>query len=172
MKWVVGTGRCGLHNYTALNDGFIEATDKFKECGHKKFHGDPYDEDHVRSVIRDRMKRKAGCITDCGQFMFIDIIAEEDPDAEFIWIIRDKDACVESFMNRPNEDKRIHPKGWDFAHKNKMKLIIWYYDTVNETIEKLLEGKKFTKIRTEDMEKVVDSRGFLLEGKTSNWDRH
>lgn len=152
MIWVLGTGQCGMHRYNNLLGGFIESTQELKELGVKRYHDPKTDVSVAYKVFKDRANKKAGCITDCGQFMFLDVICAVDKTAEFVWLIRkDKQKVVDLFMERVAEDKRIHPKGWDFAYKNKRKLLSWYYDEVNALIEKLLVGKKFKKVYTEDV---------------------
>lgn len=155
MKWIVGTGRCGLHNYTKLYGGVIASPKDWKTLIVKRYHGEDWNEDYVREEIRIRRDMDIPFFTDCGQFMFIDIIAEEDPNSEFVWIIRRKEDCVASFMRRPGEENRIHPKGWNFDRDRKKELIEWYYDEVNKIIEEKLKGKKYVQIDTYSMEKVV-----------------
>lgn len=154
MKWVVGTGRCGMHNYTALQGGFIQSAQQWKDIGVRRYHGEPYDIGYVQNVIRSRMELPFPCVTDCSQFIFIDFIKELDPHASFVWLQRNKKDCVESFMNREGEDHRIHPKGWIFDTSKKRELLEWYYDEVNRIIEVGLCGTKFEHIRTEDLPKA------------------
>ncbi len=163
MRWVVGTGRCGLHNYTALVGGYIHSDSYWREQVVKRHHGAKYDEAYVDQVIKNRMEMDFPCVTDCAQFMFIDRIIALDPDACFVWITRDKKDCVGSLMQRVGEDKRIHPEGWDFRSDNKQKLIEWYYDEVQKYIKTFLTNHmKVERINTYDMEKVVDKNGVLV----------
>lgn len=151
MQWVVGTGRCGMHNYTALEGGYISSAKEWKQNLVKKYHGDNYNKTMIRSVIAKRMQLPYPCITDCAQFMVIDEIAQIDRDAEFIWLIRDKEPCVNSLMQRIGEEDRIHPKGWEFKTERKKELIEWYYDEVNKIIGEKLKGKKYKVLHTDQM---------------------
>lgn len=156
MKWVLGTGRCGMHTYTALYGGYINSAQEWKDQSIKKHHGEPYDESLVGKIIIKRMRLPYPFITDCAQFMFLDEIKYLDKNASFVWLIRNKKDVIEGFMSKVAEDKRIHPKGWDFAYKNKRKLLDWYYDEVNRIIEKGLVGTKFEKIEYESLPKVSE----------------
>lgn len=152
MIWVVGTGCCGMHKYTKSVGGFIESTEELKELAVKRYHDQKTDMTRARKIFFDRSLLSTSCVTDCGQFMFIDIISDMDKKAEFVWLKRkDKTECVNRFMNRVAEDKRIHPKGWDFNYKNKRRLLEWYVDEVTYLIEKALNGKKFQVVYTEDL---------------------
>lgn len=156
MRWVVGTGRCGIHNYTAIHGGFVQSRSDWKEIAIKKYHGIEYDKDYVLKTLIRRKNLKLPCVADCAQFMFINEIKSIDPDAEFIWLIRDKKKCVDSFMKKSGEDCRIHPKGWEFKHSTKKQLIEWYYDEVNKIIERDINGSKYQLIKTEDLERASE----------------
>ena len=156
MKWVVGTGRCGLHNYTALHGGFIQSNKDWKQLVIRRHHGEEWNRAHVEEVFKWRMGLDYPCIADCSQFMFIDVIREVDPEAEFVWLIRNREDCIKSFMRRIGEDDRIHPKGWEFKTERKRELIEWYYDEVNLIIAEKLMGAKYEKLSTEDMPRAKD----------------
>lgn len=123
-----------------------------------RYHEAPFNDDYIKRLFEWRKKLDVPCVTDCGQFMFIDYIRKVDKDATFIWIVRNKENCIKSFMQRPAEDKRIHPRGWVFKPETKKELIEWYYDEVNKIIENFLVGAKYQKIKTEDMPKVDTSQ--------------
>lgn len=154
MEWVVGTGRCGMHNYTALNGGFIQSRKAWKQEAIKKYHGEEWDKKHVENVIRERMNFPYPCVTDCSQFMFIDDIRRVDKKAKFVWLVRDREECIKCFMNKVGEADRIHPKGWRFETSRKRDLISWYYDEVNSIINKYLSGANYEIIKTETMPKA------------------
>jgi hypothetical protein len=163
MKWVVGTGRCGMHNYTALHGGYIQSSQAWKDAGVSRYHGKDWDKGLVRSVIRERLGLPFPFVTDCAQFMFIDLIRQLDPNAEFVWLQREKKACVDSFMEKVGEDHRIHPIGWDFKYENKRRLLEWYYDEVNEIIRQNLIGAKFEHIKTEDLPRASEESVLALK---------
>lgn len=154
MKWVVGTGRCGMHNYTALHDGYINSSAEWKEQGLLRYHGKEWDRGLVESVVKKRMVMPYGCVTDCSQFIFLDIIKKLDKNAKFVWLIADKQKCIEGFMSKVGEDKRIHPEGWDFAYKNKRQLLSWYYDEVNNIIKEHLYGTNHEIVHSDNLEKA------------------
>lgn len=157
MIWVVGTGRCGMHNYTALQGGWIQSAKDWKGLAVKRFHGELTHEEveHINGVIRMRMALPYPCVSDCAQFIFIDIIRHVDPSATFVWLQAEKERCVEEFMAKSGEEFRIHPKGWHFHEENKKRLLEWYYETVNHIIRHELEGASFKKIRTEDLPRAT-----------------
>ena len=156
MRWAVGTGRCGMHNWTRWRNGFVESDPKLRKLAVDYFQDPSTPLDYAYEVFKKRMSLGVDSLADCCQFMFINVISELDKDAEFDWLIRDRKDCIESFMNKPGEDTRIHPKGWDFKYENKQALIEWYYDKVNEIILNNLQGKKYTLIPTESMPKMVN----------------
>lgn len=159
MKWVLGTGRCGLHSYTAWKGGTIESNDPIRELAVKKYQDGLTKEEnkYVLDFFRNRSNLNTPLITDCVQFMFMREILQVDPKAEFVWIVGEKAKVIEGFMSKVAEDKRIHPKGWDFNYNNKRKLLAWYYDEVNKIIEENLISlnKKFEKVLTKDIPVLV-----------------
>jgi hypothetical protein len=155
MRWVIGAGRCGLHNYTEIHKGIIESPLNLKLEGIKKYHGNPYDKKLVDWNMRKRASMDVPCFADCGQFMFIEEIIDADPKAEFVWLRRvDREAQIKSFMKRVGEAHRIHPNGWKFETARKRELIEWYIDEVNKIIlQKLTDNGvgSFLEITTESM---------------------
>ena len=158
MIWVVGTGRCGMHNYTAIMRGFIQSRQDWKGLCLKRYHdGLTNDEELlVRRVIETRKNLPHYCVTDCAQFIFIDLIRNIDSEAKFVWLVEDKKKVVDGFMEKGGEDKRIHPKGWEFKHENKRKLLEWYYDEVNSIIEKSLVGADFVQVKNSDVPRATE----------------
>ena len=156
MIWVVGTGRCGMHHYTSHVNGYIQSAKDWKGLSVKRYHNEDWNEPYVRDVIRYRMNLPYSCVTDCAQFMFMDLIKEIDNDAHFIWLVRDKKSVVDGFMQKPGEDNRIHPRGWDFSYKNKRALLEWYYDEVNSIIEKNLNGASYEMVPYESIPKSTE----------------
>lgn len=160
MKWVLGTGRCGMKNYTEWKKGFIHSDQRLREIAVKRYQEKDLtqgDINYAYEVLKTRRDMEVPSVADCCQFMFIDMISYIDPAAEFVWVKRDRENCIRSFMDRGAEDERIHPVGWDFNYQNKRRLLEWYYDEVNRIIEVGLQGKKFEQIRTEDMPLLVAS---------------
>lgn len=52
MEWVVGTGRCGLHNYTAMKGGFIRSRIEWKRNIVKRYHGEKWDARAVQNTCQ------------------------------------------------------------------------------------------------------------------------
>lgn len=112
--------------------------------------------DYAYEVFKKRADMDVPGVADCCQFMFINVIKQVDPNPHFDWLIRDKKACVDSLFEKSSEAERIHPKGWDFKYENKRELLEWYYDKVNEIIERDVQGSNFTLIPTESMPIMVN----------------
>lgn len=157
MKWVLGTGRCGMKNYTLWKQGYIHSDHTLRQIAVKKFHGEATDKEmeYAKQVFIERSRMPYPSVADCCQFMFIDLICFVDPAAEFVWLQRDREACIRSFMDRGAEEQRIHPKGWNFKYEKKRELLEWYYDTVNKTIAEGLMGRPHEKILTHEMPLLV-----------------
>ena len=152
--FAVGTGRCGMNNWAKLVGGYAESEVPLRALAVKYFHDPSTDLSYAVEKFKSRLADPAPGIADCCQHMFINLIHELDPTVEFVWLIREKEACINSFMKKGAENERIHPIGWEFKESTKRDLISWYYDTVNSRINEALKGKKYTIIRTEDMQNV------------------
>lgn len=157
MKWVLGTGRCGMQNYTTWKNGYIESNQPIRALSVKKFQVGLTDEeeDYVTDFFKARAELNVPSVADCCQYMFIDTICDVDQNAEFVWLIRKREDCIRSFMDKHSEEQRIHPIDWVFSNETKPKLMEWFYDTVNGIIFGGLMGKRFEKIKTESMPLLV-----------------
>lgn len=157
MRWVLGTGRCGMQNYTTWKQGFIHSDQKLREIAVRKYQGEMSQEDYeyARSIFIERSQMPFPSIADCCQFMFIDLISFIDSNAKFVWLVREREACIRSFMDRGAEEQRIHKKGTEFSYEGKPARIASYIDEVNRIISEGLRGRDFEMILTESMPLLV-----------------
>lgn len=142
MIWGVGTGRCGTHLLAKNLDGVHEPHPRIVADA-TKF----WQEIHTGELLeklRERMELDTPAIIDHKNSVVIPAILRVDPDAEFIWLIRDPADCVESSLRAKlyKRDQSDHwdgnrlapregfPKYFDALDKN-----IWRYYTINRTIE-------------------------------------
>lgn len=150
--FAVGTGRCGMNSWAKTVGGYAESEVALRKLAVDYYQNPETDLSYAYEKFRKRLADPAPGISDCCQFMFINLIYELDPTVKFIWLLRNKKDCVKSFMKKGSEEERIHPKGMIFTPENKLAHLNWYYDEVNYIIHRSLIGKNFEVILTDDLE--------------------
>jgi len=141
MIWGVGTGRCGTKSLAKHLKGEHEPKPWFTDRPRKWYDGTITVQGirDLENAMKARAKLDTPIIVDFKQSYIMDyIISFVDPDASFIWVIREPVACVSSMVagkwygeTDGNGENLLTPPDstWDRFIK-----CIWYYNTVNEEI--------------------------------------
>jgi len=95
MIWGIGTGRCGTMSLAKEIDGVHEPKPALDNSGYAAI-----------GLLKDRLAKGKPSI-DWKQSFYIPEIKQIDPDAHFIWLIRNPFEFVSSFVARG---------GWDYPH--------------------------------------------------------
>lgn len=114
---------------------------------------DAYYEKRIRRSLKIRASLDAPAISDCFQSLFIKEIISIDPNASFIWLVRNKSDCVRSMLQR---------KALPFWETEE--LASEYYDRINDRIRKDLVGLKYEKVNVDDLEIHLNGANDPLEG--------
>jgi len=140
MIWGLGTGRCGTRSLAAQYGGLHEPKPWFKEEARNYWmHGE---EELLRHRIKERAKLDTPLVVDFKQSWCIPLILEIDPDARFVWLIRDAVDCVNSMVAGKwwsdrdwHGTRRIEPRaGWT-PLDGRMNKCVWYWLTTNRIID-------------------------------------
>jgi hypothetical protein len=175
MIYVVGTGRCGTTKYAQLHNLLHEPIGIRKRLPTRR---------GLIKRLKERMRRakklgKNG-VSDFRQSFCIEEIAKVDKDAEFVWLIRNPNDCIGSFLRRgwyAGEDiikYRIYPEGGfpeEYTHKQR---VGWYWITANRHIENTILPYNHKVINTDNICKHKNKYVYnieLSEEESAYWER-
>ena len=174
MKWGVGTGRCGTKSLSIILGGVHEAVPFIQD--EAALYRDGSRDKAILQTLKRKLRKHylRGLPAVDIQFSYvIPLIVEVDPDAEFVWAIRNPKDMVASAMHKNlygrtlenaverwgrfgefklHLDKlRIRPKGDLWDKTSQLFRCYWYWVTVNKLIERDLSDKDYTVIFTHQM---------------------
>jgi hypothetical protein len=168
--WGIGTGRCGTATLAIVNKGLHEPRPWFYEEATRYYWGERDEElmETLRRKVAQRIRSPYEMVVDQKQSLIIPLLVEMDPEAKFVWLIREPIDAVKSYMAfgyfrretgkwdwqrvildiwrlRPQEG---WPNGWSAESK-----CFWYWYEVNRVIERDLKetGAEFEIIFTHDL---------------------
>jgi hypothetical protein len=137
MIWGVGTGRCGTRSLAGQLGGLHEPVPRLEE--HPVQYKCDINKD-VRGLLIERLQERldlgATAIVDLKHSYVVDLICEVDPDAKFIWMLREPVPCISSLLNGGaftetdwNGQRKWRPLGgWpkDMSRESKV-IAYWIY---------------------------------------------
>lgn len=156
MIYVIGTGRCGTGSMAIKLNGLHEPNPRLHFPFRLRYEGfwDRTYQKWTLDILKARAKLNTPAICDMYQSLFIDEISLIDPTAEFIWLIRKKDDCVESMVRRKTNCL------WETKEKANH-----FYNYINHEIEQQLKGKSYEILATESIGDIkVNTFNEPLEG--------
>jgi len=95
--WGCGTGRCGTKSLAADLGGLHEPKPWLGPAATAAYYGD----EAAYRLCRERLHERLALgvpVVDLKHSLLIPLICQVDPEAEFIWVIRDPAGCVASFL--------------------------------------------------------------------------
>lgn len=158
--YVVGTGRCGTGSIAKIYGGLHEPEPKINSEA-IDYHVTGKCSEILMDKLKIRRDMDTPMISDNKQSLVIDLIDNIDPRARFIWLIRNPVDCVTSFMRRGNhlKSERISPPEGKYSAYDNIGMICWFWKEKNEVINKLLIGRKYEVVFTEDLNERENSGG-------------
>jgi len=101
MIWGIGAGRCGTATYAFENGGLHEPYPLIVEEAARYWRGERSPEllQRLEHRLRARLWAPVDLVVDLKQSLVIPAICELDPQAEFIWLLRDPESSVRSMLS-------------------------------------------------------------------------
>lgn len=99
--WGIGTGRCGTATLAHTCCGLHEPRPWIHEVATKYYWG-RRDQETLEALARAltwRHRQPREVVVDLKQSLVIDLIVDIDPDAYFVWLVREPKSAVRSFMS-------------------------------------------------------------------------
>jgi hypothetical protein len=162
MIWVIGTGRCGTKSYAVWKGGVHEPRPSIRQEALQYYYKQDKSE-ALMEKLKDRLKY--GLCSDNCQSLVIAPIVSIDKKAKFVWLIRNPNDCIHSFMRRGGwnayiETLKIEPKKGFHEHWGDLQKFTWYYWFLNGIIAQRLSetGASFEIVHTEDIP-VIENTG-------------
>lgn len=170
--WGIGTGRCGTATLARTCCGLHEPRPWIFKEAVKYYWGDHSDANVglLQDKLGYRMRVPHEVIVDLSQSHVIPVIAKLDPDAYFVWLVREPIEAVKSFMGfeyfirksgmSPLERLRYGLDTWRTApkegwpeHWGWLMKCLWYWNEMNSVILKGLQetGAEFEIILTNEL---------------------
>ena len=110
MLWIVGTGRSGTKSAAREYEGVHEPEPWIGHLASRYYLGERgVGARHLEKLLTRRARLDAGCVSDHWQSLCIPLIEEVDPEARFVWLVRDPFQTVRSFL-RPNNWNPKNPQ--------------------------------------------------------------
>lgn len=163
----VGTGRCGTKSLAAYMRGVHEPTPWLREEAIAAYWGDPVARALCIGKLRSRLRLYAPIVVDMKQSYLIPLICRLDPEAAFVWMVRNPAACIASFLAGGSwtETNQYgaglwHPRaGWALNLSRFDKAMIFWRE-VNHLIAQDLAacGRPWQCVRTEELGELRHNR--------------
>lgn len=153
MLWGVGTGRCGTKSLADQMGGLHEPEPSIKEEALERMSSGAIMPTLIDKII-NRSKLDVPIISDNKQSFVIDLIADYDKDAKFIWLLRDPLSTSISLASRGEWGSilRYQPKLEEFDELPLIRKCAMYWLHKNLLIEKSLCGLKYDVIFTDRLD--------------------
>lgn len=157
MIWGVGTGRCGTKSLAETIGGVHEPQPWLLDEPVRYLLGETELKDVLIEKLRARLELGVP-IVDLKNSYLIDLIIEVDPSAQFIWMWRDPEDCIRSFLaggSWTEQDdfgaKKLRPKfGWQ-PEATRLDKAIWYWREVNHFLDINLMWSTFEVWKTTEL---------------------
>lgn|GEM_PF-5757258 len=143
MIWGVGTGRCGTRSLATLLRGRHEPGCWDSQPVAYQHAGEH--QDWLRGKLQERLGLGVPAVVDLQHSYVVPLIEEIDPDATFIWMVREPVACISSLLSGGSWTRgdghgrrKLSPAaGWSDV-VTRLDKAIWYWLNVNQLLDRVL----------------------------------
>lgn len=160
MFWGIGTGRCGTRSLAEYLGGLHEPKPWFKELP-AKYAAEEITSEEMQELddhIHERASMDTPIIVDLKHSMIVPLIMRADPEARFIWPVREPFATIHSLLcggawtdQDWNGSRKLHPKG-GWKDEGRVDKAIWYYEhTYKNILGHAYKDAIILTVRTEDI---------------------
>lgn len=177
----MGTGRCGTKSLAADLGGLHEPEPWFGADATAAYWGDEQAIKLCRARLEYRLELGAPAIVDLHHSYIMPLICDVDPDASFVWAIRQPVACIGSFLagNAWSGDPGNWPtlwqprRGW-WGGTTRLQKATTYWCAVNTIIwHELAKGERpWHALPTEALKAHENKRMDVPEWRFSDVDRY